>query len=77
MVQKVAGPRMFTVTGTGLTSLRTGGSAGLDAICDGILKGRPFHMREDLLAEEAESVARAIPHGNDRRDATPRAAAPD
>jgi hypothetical protein len=56
MVEKVAGPRMFTVTTTGLTPLRTGSSAGLDAICDGILNGSPFHMREDLLAEAAESM---------------------
>lgn len=44
MVQKSAGPRTFDIRDGGIGQFRPGASAGLDAICDGIMTGAPFHM---------------------------------
>ena len=43
-VQPIAGPRRFATRIDGLGSLRPGANPGLDAICQGILTGTPFHM---------------------------------
>lgn len=46
-VQPIAGPRRFATRIDGLGSLQPGANPGLDAICQGILAGTPFHMPDD------------------------------
>lgn len=46
-IERIEGPRRFESRITGLDDLAPGRWPGLDVICDGILRGTPFHMPED------------------------------
>jgi hypothetical protein len=49
------GPRRFTMGVTDARKLMSGEDAGLDTICEGILRGSPFHM-EDAIAIRTASA---------------------
>lgn len=48
-IHQTGGPRRFSTVIRGLDDLAPGASIGLDVACDGILKGKPFHMPDDVI----------------------------